>query len=229
MISRQIDSGRTAYARAITDRRRRNIFVGTTNDDTPLEDITGNRRFLPVHIRQEIDLGWLRANVGQLVGEAASLEAAGQVFDIPRSVWAAAFEHQEAARSESDMETRLGDWFAPTSATGTTAYIVAADLAELAALAGWRGNNAARGAAMKALGFRCDLRPVINGKRTRVWLRGPNIVRESDIPRLGTRYVVGVDANGRARVTIAVPATDVPATRALVLPTLPQPDEAPRS
>jgi putative DNA primase/helicase len=56
MISRPKDEGRTAYARAVTKRKRRNIFIGTTNDDQPLTDPTGNRRFLPVHVRQAIDL-----------------------------------------------------------------------------------------------------------------------------------------------------------------------------
>ena len=69
MVSRQVDVGRPAYGRAVEDRKRRNVFVGTCNDGEPLNDPTGNRRFLPVRVAEAIDLNWLRANVAQIVGK----------------------------------------------------------------------------------------------------------------------------------------------------------------
>jgi predicted P-loop ATPase len=47
-----------------------------------LVDDTGNRRFYPVRIPDgvQIDIEWLRANVGQLTAEAAHLETAGETF-----------------------------------------------------------------------------------------------------------------------------------------------------
>ena len=101
MLSRQVDRGRTAYARTVSERPRRNIFIGTTNDDEPLTDPTGNRRFLPVRIDAEINLAWLRENVDQLLAEAAVREAAGETFAIPREVWGDAAVRQEAARAAS--------------------------------------------------------------------------------------------------------------------------------
>jgi len=46
--SKQSDRARAAYARDVTDRKRRGIFIATTNDDKYLRDTTGNRRFWPV-------------------------------------------------------------------------------------------------------------------------------------------------------------------------------------
>lgn len=201
MISRQVDQGRTAYARSVTERKRRNIFIGTTNDDKPLLDTSGNRRFLPVRVDREIDLAWLRANIEQIVGEAALKESAGDTFELPRSVWGDAAEHQEAARTESDLETLLTEWFAPTAHTAN-AFILCSDLVHLTDISGWRngGATAQRGACMRGLGFGIE-NIMFTGKRVRVWVRGKDI-RPADIPRMCTRYLVGADSSGRAQVTI---------------------------
>ena len=199
MISRQVNSGRTAYARAVSERPRRNIFVGTTNDDEPLSDPSGNRRFLPVCAAAEIDLAWLHENVGQLVGEAAAQEAKGADFNLPRDVWAIAAEHQEAARCVSDIETVLSECFAEAMHTAV-AYVTAADVAGLCRMSELRGNNAARSAIMKGLGFRQE-KPYISGKQIRVWFRGPNLLPKH-IEREAVRYVIGKDSSGMPRVTI---------------------------
>lgn len=201
MLSRQVDAGRTAYARSVSERPRRNIFIGTTNEDEPLVDPTGNRRFLPVKVEHEIDLAWLRANIGQLVGEAAHLETTGHDFAIPKSVWGDAAAHQEAARSATDMEIMLGEWFTETTHSGPVNFITAADLVHLSNLAGWRngGTTATRGAIMKRMGFRSE-KPIVQGKRTVVWVRGE--CRPADIPKMGVRYMVGAGGDGRPMVSI---------------------------
>lgn len=202
MVSRQVDEGRTAYARAVTQRPRRNIFIGTTNDDEPLQDPTGNRRFLPVHVTEEIDFLWTRQHLAQLIGEAAVLEAAGDDFTLPKSIWGIAAEHQDAARSESDIETRFNDWFAPTDMSGPLTWITASDLVELIGLAGWRSgtSNNVRGAIMKSMGFKYE-NIKLGGKRAKIWVRGP-YKRPIDIPQIGTRYAIGVDGNNRPRVEL---------------------------
>ena len=53
--------------------QRRNIFVATTNIEDMLSDDTGERRYLPLTITQEIDLEWVRMNKEQLWAEARSL------------------------------------------------------------------------------------------------------------------------------------------------------------
>ncbi len=201
MLSRQVDRGRTAYARSITDRPRRNVFFGTVNDDEPLVDPTGNRRFLPVNVPHECDLKWLSAHTSQLVGEAAALETAGHDFAIPRDVWGDAALHQENARSATDMEIMLGEWFTETTHSGPVSFITAADLVHLSNLSNWRNGGATvtRGAIMKRMGFRSE-KPIVQGKRTVVWVRGE--CKTSDIPKVGVRYMVGAAGDGRPMVTI---------------------------
>lgn len=179
MLSRQVDRGRTAYARSVSNRPRRNIFCGTVNGDEPLQDPTGNRRFLPIAVPNEVNLNWLSDNISQLIGEAATLEAAGADFALPRDVWATATERQEAARSQSDFEIYLNGWFLE----GPTGWVTAADVASLLKEATGRSVAPNQyGKVMKALGFESKLaRP--DG---RVWRRGT-----------GARWTTHRDSSGR--------------------------------
>lgn len=52
-ITTQEDTYRAAYARSVKKRPRHCVFVGTTNDDNFLFDITGNRRFQPIYAHPE--------------------------------------------------------------------------------------------------------------------------------------------------------------------------------
>lgn len=49
-ITKQEDHFRAAYTRNPVTRKRRCIFIGTTNDDEFLKDSTGNRRYWPVQL-----------------------------------------------------------------------------------------------------------------------------------------------------------------------------------
>jgi hypothetical protein len=112
MVSRTHDEARTAYSRKTVKRPRRNIFVGSTNEPEFLEDVTGGRRFLPITVRGEIDLEFVRQNLAQLVGEAATQHSQGCDINLPREIWEIAGEHQEAARITSGVEELLRDWYA---------------------------------------------------------------------------------------------------------------------
>lgn len=199
MISRQVDSGRTAYARTPTDRPRRNIFIGTTNENEPLSDPTGNRRFLPVPVNQEIDLQWLRENVDQLIGEAAVLESRGDDFAIPREVWAVAAQYQDRARSASDAEIMFNEWFGEGN-TDQVTYITAADLQWLCKNINGRGvSTGLRGQLMRKLNFQ-HAQPWIAGERKSVWFRGNCQV--ADIPKIGARYIPSQDPLRGMRVVL---------------------------
>lgn len=200
MVSRQVDRGRTAYSRTVAERPRRNIFWGTVNDGEPLTDPTGNRRFLPVRIDAEIDLKWLHANVAQIIGEAAYRHAHGDEFIIPRSIWGIAAEHQEAARSASDLEVQMHAWFGETSFT-KVAYITADDLILACTEAKLRAAPAQRSIIMRHLGFRQE-KPYLNGKRSSVWVRGPASMPPADIVSKAVRYGVGSGVDGRVKIVI---------------------------
>jgi hypothetical protein len=199
-ITRQSDNVTLKYKAFASDYPRRCIFIGSSNDDAPLVDMTGNRRFLPVRVSAEANLTWLQEHVSQLVAEAATLEAAGAEFSIPRDVWAAAGEHQEAARSVGDIEARLIEWFGETAFTAS-AFVTTADLAELADLVGWKGQHTLRNGVLRRLGFR-EVQCYVGAQKVRAWFRGPDM-----LPRhiaACPRYQVSRSAEGRARVKIGM-------------------------
>ena len=106
-VSRAVDQARPAYARFKEKRPRQAIFIGTTNDDKYLRDMTGNRRFWPVKVGK-IDLAALARDRDQLWAEAADLAAQDESILLDESLWPAATAEQEA-RLEDDP------WFDPLS------------------------------------------------------------------------------------------------------------------
>ncbi len=169
MLSRTEDRGRTAYARSVSERKRRNIFIGSTNEGQALASTTGNRRFLPVRLNREIDIKWMKANVDQIIGEAAVRHAAGESFSIPRHLWSTAGEHQEGARARRPFEIHLDEWFGGDDRLHV--YITAGDLQECVASIDSRIGTAYT-ERMRALGF-TDGKKHVPGKGTvAVWCRG---------------------------------------------------------
>jgi hypothetical protein len=98
--SRAVDQGRPAYARFKEKRPRQTIFIGTTNDDKYLRDMSGNRRFWPVAVGK-IDLAALSQDRDQLWAEAANWEAKGESLILAEEMWPLAQAEQEA-RLEDD-------------------------------------------------------------------------------------------------------------------------------
>jgi hypothetical protein len=182
MLSRATDRGRTAYARSVSERPRRNIFIATTNNENALVDDTGNRRFLPVKIDSEVDLRWVRANIEQLIGEAAWLHSRGDRFDIPRSIWATAAEHQEAARQQRTHEVYFSEWFASSD---LNVFITAADLATCVKSVEPYARTFTK--TLRAMGFVSGDKRV-DGKVAKVWYRG----RLDDATRYVPRFAAGV-------------------------------------
>jgi predicted P-loop ATPase len=93
--SRTTDRARPAYGHFREDRRRRCIFIASTNAETYLKSQTGNRRFWPVKTGK-IDLVAVRTDRDQLWAEAAAVEASGYSLVLPEELWGAAAVQQEA-------------------------------------------------------------------------------------------------------------------------------------
>lgn len=167
-ISAQADNVTLKYKAIAMDYARRCIFIGTSNDDRVLRDTTGNRRFLPVRVEQQINVKWVRENFDQIFGEAAAMHTAGATFEIPADVIPQAREHQDAARAGADYETFLDHWFSGDQPT----LVAAADIAALLKEAVGRSVPANKyGTAMKRLGF-VDGTVRLGGKPTWCWRRG---------------------------------------------------------
>ena len=69
-VTRQFDEFRPAYGRRILKIPRRVVLVGTTNQFEYFKDSTGNRRFWPIKVLEQIELDGLRAMRDQLLAEA---------------------------------------------------------------------------------------------------------------------------------------------------------------
>jgi hypothetical protein len=87
---------------------RRGVFIGTTNEGELFSDPTGNRRWLPLHINDNLDVGKLIADRDQLWAEGAVL------FKENGVMWEAVAAEAEAVREgyfESDSwEAAISDW-----------------------------------------------------------------------------------------------------------------------
>jgi hypothetical protein len=106
--SRSEDRGRPAYGRFRENRPRQAIFVGTTNEDTYLRDMTGNRRFWPVRTGI-IELQRLTVDRDQIWAEAAYREAQSGSLILPEEFWRAATEVQEDRLEQDPWVDLLGN------------------------------------------------------------------------------------------------------------------------
>lgn len=97
-VSSQKDRFRASFDRRPKDYPRQVVFIGTTNEDHYLVDITGNRRFWPVRITRQIDLDWVREHREQLFAEALHYFDAGDRFHPTTAEQRRLFEPQQQQR-----------------------------------------------------------------------------------------------------------------------------------
>ena len=116
-LSRRVDRVRLAFERNVQTYPRQCVMVGTSNNNAPLKDPTGNGRYLPIWTRgfselvRKIDIESLRAEVEQLHAEAYMLWASGTAIHITDATASAqAHEAQEAARPEDPIARAIDSW-----------------------------------------------------------------------------------------------------------------------
>jgi predicted P-loop ATPase len=219
-ISTQSDNYTAKYEALAADNPRRCIFIGTSNDESPLVDLTGNRRWLPVRIPGALDLDWLRGNWDQILGEAAYWEWKGQTFGMPREIWGVAAERQTAATERPAWETHLREWFAESP---TPVYVTPADLLTLAtdANSGRSPKRSEYTKIMRTLGFGSRTKRVDN-KPVEVWFRGDLTAAYRIVPRIEHGRMVPRLAMDVAPAPAGRPgATNVPASNVTATPPSP--------
>ena len=99
-LSAQDDKFRPPYGRHEVTWLRQCVFVGTTNDDQYLKDITGNRRYWPITC-QKIDLDYARRNIEQAYAEAVA------EFHLRRRRFRWWLENGENIHAEIEQAKRL--------------------------------------------------------------------------------------------------------------------------
>jgi predicted P-loop ATPase len=106
--SRQFDRARPAYGRGREDRPRRSIEWATTNNEEYLLSQTGNRRWWPLKT-VKVDIDALKRDREQLLGEAATHEAANEHIGLDESLWSDARKVQEQRRVTDPWEDALAN------------------------------------------------------------------------------------------------------------------------
>lgn len=102
VLDTRVDRFRTPYGRLAEDRPRRNIFIGTTNEDSYLRDVTGARRFWPIRCGR-IDVDALHRDRAQLFAEAVAEYKAGEPWWMMPGDETE--EQQESRRSRDEWES----------------------------------------------------------------------------------------------------------------------------
>lgn len=105
-ISRTDDKFRQAYGTVVESHPRSNIIVGSSNAETGfLRDITGNRRFWPVHVT---GFGkhhpWELEEVDQVWAEAIEYYRRGEELYLKGDIAREAYAQQQAAMESDDRE-----------------------------------------------------------------------------------------------------------------------------
>jgi hypothetical protein len=187
--SRDTDRGRLAYARTPIEAKRQCVIIGTTNSDTFLRDLTGNRRWWPV-TTGTFDLDALKRDRDQLWAEAAAREASGDSIRLPEALWPAAAEQQRQRVIDNPftttLEERLREPGHPNFDKDTlmTGIITSESLWVLLEIRpGQRSqhHNENLGAAMKELGWKKTRRRV-EGRVAHVYQRGDDDRRITAYP-----------------------------------------------
>lgn len=112
-LSRQNDIYRAAFGRRATPHPRQCVFIGTTNADTYLRDITGNRRFWPVKVPGGADRGsWelTREEVEMIWAEALHYYKKGETLHLPKELEPIAVQEQKEAMEQDEREGTIRDY-----------------------------------------------------------------------------------------------------------------------
>lgn len=107
-FSSTVDRFRGAYGKYVQAHPRQCVIFCSTNKKQYLYDLTGNRRFWPIWIDQQIKLAWLQRQRGQLFAEALAAYLAGEVYAPSREDETTYFEPEQKLRLvETAVQSRL--------------------------------------------------------------------------------------------------------------------------
>ncbi|MCC7041097.1 MAG: hypothetical protein IT516_12385 [Burkholderiales bacterium] len=101
-VTNQIDEFRPPYGRRVVRMPRRVVLVGTTNQYEYFKDNTGNRRFWPIKVIEQINLDGLAAARAQLLAEAVVRYRAGERCYPTREEQEEHFTPEQDAREIGD-------------------------------------------------------------------------------------------------------------------------------
>lgn len=174
-ISRSEDRIRLPYGKRAETFPRQCVFIGTTNSSLYLRDLTGNRRFWPVKVKQ-CDYRKLEDERDQLFAEAViAWENREKLYLEDPAIAQMAISEQEARLPESQWQGKLSDYLAKSMCDGFDPKCFTMDqlFDELGPFANYKGEQHERmqvAEALKALGYENERR-LKDGVRKTWWSR----------------------------------------------------------
>lgn len=121
-VTLRTDTIHAKYARETEDRPRRCVFVATTNDATPLTDMTGNRRWLPVRCGVHKPSMWAGGEEFRQLAVKAWAQAVAEVKNgdaqlvLPRNLEKVALEMQQEFTEDDPRAGIIADYLAGVNA-----------------------------------------------------------------------------------------------------------------
>ena len=106
-MSSQVDSYRPPFGRANVEVPRQLVFAASTNAPEFLKDQTGNRRFWPVDVADNIDIPELTTAREQLLAEAVAAYKAGEKWWLSKREEAEAKEEQDNHLAADPWEAKI--------------------------------------------------------------------------------------------------------------------------
>lgn len=164
-ITSAVDDYREPYGRSNIAVPRQCVFVGTTNTNDYLRDVTGNRRFLPLKCTK-IDLEAIEQDRDQLWAEAVESFNSGAQFYPDKSLATEYAKQQKARVAVDSWEQRIEEFVAPRRWTTVTEVLADALDVKPESHDQTRQNRVAR--ALVKLGWRRAQKRVGQGER-RAW------------------------------------------------------------
>jgi predicted P-loop ATPase len=113
-LSRQSDRARGAYKEFVKEKPRSFVTMGTINvkneQDTYLNDITGNRRFWPMRMKERVNIDKLKTDLHQIWGEAVAMHKKGMPIRLPKELWQDAEKEQDKRQKQMIFQEKLSDY-----------------------------------------------------------------------------------------------------------------------
>jgi len=155
-ITRKVDVIRLPYGKVTEEFPRRCVFIGTTNEDTPLTDAHGNRRYWPVTVGK-VDVHALERDRDQLFAEAVAAFKAGERWWLDDGEQLQASEEARLYTESDTWSELIRDWLykLPVEArpTKVSAHFIAQRVLMLDPHQMTRGTMTRIGFALKGLSF----------------------------------------------------------------------------
>ena len=102
-VSARSDRYRKSFGRRNVDVPRQGVLAGTTNEIEYFQDTTGNRRFLPIKVKGDVDREALRRDRDQIWAEAHHRYLAGEPWHVNTPEFRALCEDQQQDRVRDDV------------------------------------------------------------------------------------------------------------------------------